>query len=178
MSSNPHTTVTAPLALTTLYEAHHGWLLGWLRRRLGCRNSAEDLAHDAWLRILAGRDFAAIVEPRAYLSNVAHGLMVNWLRRQALERAYLDALAALPEALAPSPEHRLSVLQTLHEVDAMLDGLPPQARQAFLLSQLDGLGYDEIAARLGVSLATVKRHMKRAFVGCLALMDDETVSTT
>src|SRR5262245_47490632 len=118
MSSNAHT--SAPLALTALYQAHHGWLLGWLRRRLGCRSSAEDLAHDAWLRILAGRDAAAIVEPRAYLSTVAHGLMVNWLRRQALERAYLDALAALPEALAPSPEQRLAVLQTLHEVDVML----------------------------------------------------------
>ena len=40
------------------------------------------------------------------------GLMINWFQRQSLERAYLDALANLPEDLAPPPEQRLMVLET------------------------------------------------------------------
>ncbi|MDZ7855874.1 MAG: sigma-70 family RNA polymerase sigma factor [Sphaerotilus sp.] len=154
-----------------LYADHHGWLLAWLQRKLGNRHDAADLAHDAFLRILAGRDLQTIQQPRAYLTTVARGLMINWCQRQALERAYLQALAALPEPQAPSPEQRLLILQTLHQVDAMLDTLPPAAKRAFLLSQIEGLTYDDIALRLKVSLATVKRHMKLAFVQCLALMD-------
>jgi RNA polymerase sigma-70 factor (ECF subfamily) len=39
-------------------------------------------------------------------------------------------------------------------------------RDAFLLSQLDGMGQADIAARLGISLATVKRHIARAMLQC------------
>ncbi|MBK1686804.1 sigma-70 family RNA polymerase sigma factor [Rubrivivax gelatinosus] len=157
--------------LDGLYVDHHGWLLAWLQRKLGNQHDAADLAQDTFVRILAGRDLQAIQQPRAYLATVARGLLVNWCQRQALERAYLQALAALPEPQAPSPEQRLLILQTLHQVDAMLDTLPAAARRAFLLSQIEGLGYDEIARRLGLSLSTVKRHMKLAFVHCLALVE-------
>jgi len=102
---------------------------------------------------------------------VAKGLLVNHYQRQALERAYLEALAALPEPLAICPAQRLLILETLHEIDAMLDALPARVRQAFLLAQLDGLAYADIAARLGVSLITVKRYIKQAFLQCLLTMD-------
>ena len=144
-----------------------------MRKRLGNAADAADLAHDTFVRILAGRSTPArIEEPRAYLTTVARGVLVNWYQRQALEKAYLDALALVPEALAPSEEQRAIILETLHRVDAMLAALPAPVCQAFLLSQLDGLTYEEIAVQLGVSLITVKRYMKRAFRECLALMED------
>lgn len=71
----------------------------------------------------------------------------------------------------PSPEVRLLVLETLHEIDAMLDTLPPLVRRAFLLSQLGGMKYEDIASEIDVSLITVKRYMKQAFLKCLALVD-------
>ncbi|MET0335892.1 MAG: sigma-70 family RNA polymerase sigma factor [Rhizobacter sp.] len=154
-----------------LYSDHHGWLFRWLQRKLGNPCDAADLAHDTFTRILASRQAAGIEEPRAFLTTVAKGVLSNWSRRQALERAYLDALAVLPEAEAPSPEQRLLILETLHEVDRLLDALPPAVKRAFLLSQLEGLKYDEIAQRLGVSLVTVKRYMKQGFVQCLAVME-------
>ena len=103
---------------------------------------------------------------------MARGILINWYQRQALERAYLDAIALLPEAQAPSCEEQLLILETLHQVDAMLDALPASVRRAFLLSQLEGLTYDAIAVRLEVSLASVKRYMKQAFLACLQLDDN------
>lgn len=154
----------------TLYCNHHGWLQAWLRRRLGCSHSAEDLAQDTYTRILSGRQLADLREPKAYLATVAKGLLVNWYRRQSLERAYLDALVSMEESLAPSPEHQLMILQTLGEIDAMLDALPVRAKKAFLLSQLEGMKYEDIAQHLGVSLPSVKRYMQQAFRECLTLM--------
>lgn len=158
-------------ALHTLYSDHHHWLTGWLRRRLGCPQNAADLAQDTFARLLASRRVLDAREPRAYLTTVAKGLMINWFQRQSLERAYLDALANLPEDLAPPPEQRLMVLETLHEVDALLDSLPDRVRQAFLLAQIEGLKYEAIAERLGVSLGSVKRYMQQAFRQCLELME-------
>ena len=75
------------------------------------------------------------------------------------------------EALALSPEERLQLLQTLDAIDAMLDGLPHKALGAFVLSQLDGLTYAQIAERLAISERTVKRHMALGFEHCLALVE-------
>lgn len=158
-------------AVHTLYAEHHGWLQTWLRRRLGCTHNAADLAQDTFMRVLLRPQvLPTLREPRAYLTTLAKGVVSEHWRRQALERAYLDALALVPQALALSPEERLELLQTLDEIDAMLDGLAPKAREAFVLSQLEGLTYTQIATRLGTSERTVKRYMALGFERCLALV--------
>ena len=104
--------------IATLYLDHHSWLLAWLRRRLSNACDAADLTQDTFVRILGAREVAAIETPRAYLTTVAKGVLVNWYRRQALEQAYLEALALLPEPQSASPEQRALVLETLQEIDA------------------------------------------------------------
>ena len=159
-------------AIGHLYRGHHQWLVAWLRRRLGCPHHAADLAHDTFTRVLVRRDALALqFEPgsgKAILSTIAHGLMVDHWRRAALERAYLEALALLPEAHVPSVEEQRIVFETLVEVDRTLYGLPGKVRRAFLLSQLDGMTYAEIAAELDVSLSSVQQYMTRAFTACYA----------
>lgn len=120
--------------IATLYLDHHSWLLGWLRRRLSNASDAADLTQDTFVRILGAKDVPAIETPRAYLTTVAKGVLVNWYRRQALEQAYLEALAQLPEPQAPSPEERALVLETLQQIDAMLDTLAPVVRRTLAVA--------------------------------------------
>lgn len=155
----------------SLYSDHHGWLRAWLRRRLGCGEQAADLAQDTFVRVLGSRqaaDTAAWREPRAYLTTIARNLVADHWRRQELERAYLDALAAQPEPQAPSPETQLLIVETLLRIDACLAELPVLTRRIFLRSQLDGRVYADIAEELGIALPTVKRHMSKAFLACLS----------
>lgn len=148
-------------ALDVLYQDHHGWLLGWLRRKTGCSEQAADLAQDTFLRLMTGRR-AEMLEPRAYLTTVARRLMLDAWRRRDLERAYLEELAALPEALAPSAEDCTLVFEALARIDAALSALKPRTRRVFLLNQLDELSYDAIARQLDISRITVRRDMALA----------------
>lgn len=152
--------------LTGLYREHHQWLTGWLRRRVRCRDQAQDLAQDTFVRVLRARSATDIREPRDYLSTIAKGLVIDWYRKRALERAYLDVLAMLLEAEMPSLEAQSVWLEALAEIDRMLDGLNPRVRKVFLLSQLDGFTYAEIAARLGVSKRTINSDMALAMMHC------------
>ena len=152
--------------LHTLYSDHHGWLQAWLRRRLGCGDDAADLAQDTFARLL-GRPVQSLApevlrEPRAYLTAVAQGLLVDFWRRGALERAYLEDLARQPQALQPSPEERLAAVQMLQAVDAVLQGLTPKTRAAWLMSRLDGLTHAEIAEQLHVSVPRVRQYLAGA----------------
>jgi RNA polymerase sigma-70 factor (ECF subfamily) len=156
--------------LNLLYRDHHGWLAGWLRRRLGCAHDAADLSHDTYERLLNSGRLPEAGQARAFLTQIAKGLVVDLYRRRALESAYLDALASLPEAHMPSAEARALALETLMAVDAALDALPARARQVFILSRFEGRTYSDIAQSLGVSVALVRKHMLRAAQACLAAL--------
>ena len=149
-----------------LYIAHHSWLTTWLRRKLGCPQSAADLAQDTFVKVLLARETPQLIEPRAFLTTVAKRVLCNHYRRQELERAYCQALAELPQACAPSEEQRAIILETLVELDHLLDGLPIAVKRAFLLAQVDGLTHNQIAVKLSISVATVKRHLTKAAMRC------------
>ncbi|NMG65972.1 sigma-70 family RNA polymerase sigma factor [Azoarcus indigens] len=170
MSPTSPTQPSAP-PLAELYRDHNGWLLGWLRRQVGCGHAAADIAHDTFVCVLEKpRAMDGVKEPRAWLVTIARRLVfANW-RRQDLERAWVAELAALPEAVAPSEEERAIVVETLFAIDRLLDGLSDKARRAFLLSQLDGLTYAEIAAELGVSVSRVRQYMTQALTRCYAAL--------
>ena len=164
----PNPAVAASDNVQLLYRAHHGWLHGWLRAKLGNSFDAADLAQDTFVRVLRHRhELDALREPRAYLTTIAKRLLLNHHRRRSVEQAYLEALALMPEALAPPAEQRLIILETLQEIDEMLAGLSLPARQAFLMAQLEGLSHGEIAARLNVSLRTVHRYIAKGFEQCI-----------
>lgn len=152
-----------------LYTDHHRWLQGWLRRKLGNACDAADIAQDTFVRVLVRQQLPGLKEPRAYLSSIARGLVIDHWRRRELEQAWLETLAAMPEPKAPSPETRMLFVEALVEIDRMLDSLKPAVRTAFLLAQLDGLTCPQIAERLGVSRATAERYIAKALRECYAL---------
>lgn len=168
-------------AVGDLYNHHSNWLQQWMSRRFGgAFNSADvsDLTHDTFVKLLVKpRNFSGQGEARSFLCTVARGLCIDQWRRRQLEQAWLEELAAMPENVEPSPEFRAILLQTLHEIDEMLDRLPTKARNAFLLSQLSGKTYREIAAELGVGERMIKKYIAQAMYQCmlkeLSLMDSE-----
>lgn len=160
--------------LDSLYSCHHGWLRGWLRRRVGCSEQAADLAQDTFLRLLnRPRALAELKQPRSYLATVARGLVINCWQRQELERAWLDSLRVLAPELTPSLEEQQLALESLERVLRMLEGLPQRVAEIFVLSQIDGLSYPAIAGQLGISVNVVQKAMLKAARHCYAVIYDD-----
>ena len=156
--------------IDSLYRDHHGWLRGWLRRRLGDRDRAADIAQDTFLRLLVTRRMPEQGDGRRFLAQIARNLVIDQWRRQRIEQAYLDSLTAMPEPETPSLETRAMVIETLMQIDAMLDEMPAKVREAFLLSQFEGLTYPQIAERLDVSVSSVQKYMLRAIAACYQVL--------
>jgi RNA polymerase sigma-70 factor (ECF subfamily) len=150
-----------------MYVNNFQWLVNLLSKKLRCAQTAADLAQDTFINYLSHEIQQTILEPRAYLTTIAQRILANYYKRQSLEQAYLDAIFSLPQNLAISSEEQMILLETLHQIDSMLDGLPEKVRRTFLLSQLEGLSYVEIASQLNVNLRTIKRYMAQAFEQCL-----------
>ncbi|WP_370315293.1 sigma-70 family RNA polymerase sigma factor [Thalassolituus sp.] len=155
-----------------LYKDHHLWLFRWLCKKLNCREDAADTAHETFFRLFSFTDLSSVQQPRALLVTTASRLMIDDARRKAVEKRYLEAFleSGAEDAVAPSPEKLAMITDTLFMVAQVLDGLPEKPRTAFLLSRLEGLRYAEIAERLDVSTASVKKYVATAMVHCCRVL--------
>lgn len=162
-----HPGAPSPAAtVAQLFAEHQPWLLQRLSYRMRNRADAEDLTSETFLRVITRPQPDALQAPRAYLATVAKRLLINLWHRRELEQAYLDAISVLPPAVAPSPEERALLIESLEAIAHALEAQPDKARRAFLMSQLDGMTYAEIAGQLGVSSSMVRKYMARCWEAC------------
>lgn len=160
-----------------LYQEHHQWLYQWLSRRLNCINDAADLSHDTYLRMMVSQRLPKTKHDcRPFLMQVAKGLVIDLHRRRALETAYLEALAQVPEHFAPSVEQSEIILAALVKIDNALDALPEKVREAFLLSRFEGKTYAQIAQCLSMSVASIRKYMAQAAAACFFALDEEELN--
>lgn len=161
-------------AISELYVHHHGWLLGWLRRKLGCPHDAADLSHDTFLRLLNVEDPMRLREPRAYLLVIANRLVINRRRRRRVEDEALRQIAVLLERQNQRGPAQTIVDRDLlaHVLLLITEELPEKPRRAYLMARVDGMTYRAIAKRLEVSESSVKQYLAKVLAHCHARLDD------
>ena len=127
-------------------------------RMLGSVADAEDVVQDAFLRWLdADRD--AILEPEAYLRSVVTRLCLDQLK-SARRRRETYVGPWLPEPLVEAEEEEVDDV-TLPLMMA-LERLSPLERAAFLLHDVFGVGFEEVAETIGREPATCRQLASRA----------------
>ncbi|TDV70266.1 sigma factor-like helix-turn-helix DNA-binding protein [Pseudomonas sp. LP_7_YM] len=153
--------------LSELFQHHYRWLCERLRGHLDGAQSAEDIAAETFLQLLAAPNVVPIREPRALLTTIAQRLVYQCWRRSGLERDYLTGLIDEEHTYAPSAESLAATLQALDRIDRRLNRLPPKIKTTFMLSRSVGLTYPEIAHHLGISSRSVSDYMEKAETCCL-----------
>lgn len=152
-----------------LYASHWQWLRDWLSHQTRCRGRAEDLAQDTFCRLLERTPGEPLRDARGYLAKVARRLLIDDARRRKVEQAITAALAEEDVVNAITPERIVIAAQMLETLMRVLDGLSPPARETFLLRRIEGLEQHEIAARLGISISSVRRYTAQGFAQCHAV---------
>src|SRR4051812_21012741 len=143
------------------FEEHRGHLRGVAYRMLGSLAEADDAVQDAWLRL----DRAAptdVANPRGWLTTVVARVCLDMLRARASRREdALDARAERPAATDAEQELMLADSVGLALL-VVLDKLEPAERLAFVLHDLCGMPFDEIAAIVARSPEATRQLASRA----------------
>lgn len=143
-----------------LFREYHAPLVRYLTRRLGDRDWAEEVAQETFVRALRQTE---ITNERAWLFAVATNLVRDEARKDARRRRHLELLreeAKAEEAVEPPPTE-LERAQERALARRAIDALTERDREALLMRE-EGLDYNEIAAALELSVASVGTTLSRA----------------
>lgn len=162
-----------PQGLQAIFFENREPLLRYLRAR-GAGEQAEDLVHEVWLRA-STHNSGPVAHPRSYLFRIAHNLMIDIHRadgqRQRREQLWEDVNGSFGDERSdePSAEHRMVARGMLERATHVIDELGEPTTTIFRRFRIDGVGQKVIARDLSVSLATVEKHLQKAYRAMAAL---------
>lgn len=149
--------------LALLYEEHKQALYFFVYAYLRHRESAEEIVQDTFLKLWENRQtLRPDADPRAYLFQVAKHATLDALRRQKVERTFLEHQRATANAGHSDTEQQVEWADYQVLLQRAMAQLPPSRQQIFRLSREQELTYDEIAQRTNLSVKAVEKQMMKA----------------
>ena len=152
-----------------LYERHHPGLLRFCASFTDDAQTAEDCAHEAFLRLKEkAATFEAGAELRPWLYKIARNICLEHQRKQRAMH-WGDSVFATSRILAivapgASPVSRAAAAELSAKAMECLASLSEEHRTVFLLKYVEGLAREEIAQVLEVPEATVKSRLYHAML--------------
>ena len=157
-------------------HTRQGWLavLRTVRRVLHGTNDAEDLLHSAFIRFAEYRDRETVANPAAFLVRTAANLAVDERRRRQRREIPSPVIEMMEVAdEQPMPTEMLAAKERLENVLAGLDSLGTRTREIFLMHRISGMKHRDIAARLGITVSAVEKHVAKASLFLLTWAESE-----
>jgi len=159
-----------------LFSEHNRTLIAFLSSRLDSLAEAQEVAQEAYVRLLRLEHPEQVGFLRAYLFRIASNLAVDRLRqRNGRDTDQDEPLTELFEEwlTAPAPERRVLAADQLRIVREALRELPRKTSAAFVMHAIEGRGFDAIAQVMQLSERMVRYHVARAMAHCRERLDAE-----
>ena len=124
----------------------------------------DDLVQEVFLRILKRGDSEQLEQFNGYVFTTAASVLTDRYRRRKA-RFFTSHVEFDPELhgdAAAGPDVELADRDSLNRATRILMQLPERTRHVFILRRVEGMSYGEIAARLGLSVSAIEKHMLKA----------------
>jgi RNA polymerase sigma-70 factor (ECF subfamily) len=146
-----------------LYRATIAPLRRYLARFLGSTTEAQDVAHDAYLRVFPAEGKRPAERPEALLYVTARRLAINRLKRRGIS-PFVGGTLSLETVASSEPGVAQQVMarQEWRLLEQAIRQLPEGCRAVLLLSKVEHLSHREIGERLGIAVSTVEKQHARA----------------
>jgi len=152
-------------AMKCLFDCYYRPLCLYAARYVKSMPVAEEVVSDVMCKIWQNRHNAYRAETfREYLFAATRNTALNYWRQEQNRKQIADNWTdkLRDEIIEETPLDKMITKETILKINSLIEALPEQCRKAFMFSRMEGMTYDEIAAEMGISINTVKYHIKIA----------------
>ena len=149
-------------AFEELYAHYRAPMFRFFARQCGNRAKAEELYQELWMRVIQHRaSYRHDARFSTWLYRIAHNLLVDQHRRREPDGGD-DELDHVEAEIDADPAQQYIAHEGLSRFMRLLDNLPDEQRQVFLLKEEAGLSLEEIAQVTGAGFESVKSRLRYA----------------
>jgi len=154
-------------AFEVLYERHKGGVFRYLLAKCQQQAIAEELFQDVWMKLIAARDrYEVRAKFTTYLYQLAHNHFIDYYRRTRtdvfLQKDQDEDVEQMASNDQKQPDDQLEMQQQIEMLSKLVDDLPDEQREAFMLREEAGLTVAEIAEVTGVNAEAAKSRLRYA----------------
>jgi len=149
-------------AFEILARRYQGRVFSYAARMTGDAHEAEDLAQETLLRVYQSLERFDTAQPFvAWVFGIASHVCCDWLRRRGRRREQvMETVDAVHRGASPAAE--AVAAEDRERVASAVQRLPRKYREVIVLHYVEDMGYDDVAAALGIRPDAARRRALRA----------------
>ena len=160
------------MRIADLFRDHNRALVAFLQCRLHSVSDAQEVAQEAYVRLVTMDRPEQVDSLRAYLFRIASNLAVDRLRARQVRAEHPLLPPDEDLHLAPIPERHVQATGQLQQLHKALRELPAKTGRAFVMHVIDGREISAIARAMKISERMVRYHVAHALAHCRARVDE------
>lgn len=159
--------------IENLFREHNRALIAFLQCRLNSLSDAQEVAQEAYLRMLTMDNREEVDSLRGYLFKVAGNLAIDRLRKRKVRGDFAIVQSQDEPVDEHSPDHHAIAVEQVAGLRHALQELPPKAAQAFVMHVIEGRDFGSVAQTMKLSERMVRYHVANALAHCRARVDEK-----
>lgn len=150
-------------------------LKAYIARFLPVKEDVDEIAQEAFLRVLQAESKWVIKHPKAYLYRAARNLALNKLNSTSYQvTEYLEELLGAEAAMESiTLERQAMSKQQFESFCRAVAQLPEQCRRVLVYRKVYGYSQREVAEKLGISISTVEKHLVKGMARCAKYLSEQ-----
>jgi RNA polymerase sigma factor (sigma-70 family) len=156
-----------------LFREHNRALVAFLQCRLNSYSDAQEVAQEAYLRVLTMENREDIDSLRSYLFKIAGNLAIDRLRKRKVRSDFAAAQSSDEPVGESTPVHHAMAVEQVAGLRRALRELPAKASQAFVMHVIEGRDFGAVAQTMNLSERMVRYHVANALAHCRAWVDEK-----
>jgi RNA polymerase sigma-70 factor (family 1) len=150
-------------AFGLLYEKYFNCLFLFTLKMIKVRVEAEEIVQSLFVKIWLKRDKIDVNQNfKSYIYRIAVNDVYNYTKKKIVERSYQEHVTYHTSHSEQRILEDLYGVELQSSIENLINKMPAQQKQIFLLNKDAGLTNDEISVRLNISKRTVENHLYRA----------------
>lgn len=150
-------------AFDSLFEVYSQKLFGFALKYFKNESDAEELVQEVFVKVWENRQtLKSELSFKSYLFTIALNQIRKHFNKKATSLRYLDSLQNEPEFSENQAVQENDYESALHQINLIIEQIPPRRREIFMKSKLEGKSSKEIAAELNISAGTVDNQVSEA----------------